>query len=150
MDRAQVISELASSGSIDALLKSHPELSRKKVTRILNGVALLVAQEDEAPRPTSPLYCAYNGYMLGLFKAAAFLAGIHKKQRRRKDAVERIGDFLLEFASQTGKSLDLGKIGHIDALEDQLRPLELQVGRLLSPRPGDFPTRRWSRSPGGG
>jgi hypothetical protein len=128
LDRAQIISDLASSGSIDALLARHPDLSREMVMRILDDAAVLLARDDQGLPPTSPLYRVYNGYMLGLFTAASFVIDVHDEQDRRKAVLHRISEFLLELASQFGKSVDLGNAdsfedaieGHVGALDPEL------------------------------
>lgn len=128
MDRAQVISELASSGSIEALLEHYPELNREAVTRILDDAAVLLAQEDQGPPPTSPLYRAYNGYMLGLFTAASFVFDLREEQHRRRAVLHRISEFLLELASQLGKSVDLGNAETFeDAIEGQAQALDPEL-----------------------
>lgn len=128
MDRAQVISDLASSGSIDALLERHPELSRDAVARILDDAAVLLAQEDQELPPTSPLYRAYNGYMLGLFTAASFVFDAREEQPRRRTVLHRISEFLLELASQFGRAVDLGEADSFeDAIESHARALDAEL-----------------------
>lgn len=128
MDRAKVISDLANSGSIDALLERHPELSREVVTRILDDAAVLLAQEDQGLPPLSPLYRAYNGYMLGLFTAASFVLDVREEQARRSAVVHRISEFLLELASQLGKPVDLGEADTLeDAIEGQVQTFDPEL-----------------------
>lgn len=128
MDRAQVISDLAKNGSIDALLERHPELSREAVIGLLDHAAALLAEEDQEPPPTSPLYRAYNGYMLGLFTAASFAFDVGEEQRRRETVLHRISEFLLELAGQFGTSVDLGEARSFeDAIEGQVHALDPEL-----------------------
>ncbi|HET6893378.1 MAG TPA: hypothetical protein VFH31_19930, partial [Pyrinomonadaceae bacterium] len=102
MDRAQMISELAEVGSIDALLARYNSLSREEVIRALDYAAQLVASDNPPPPPLSPLYCAHNGFMLGLFTAAFILFKIRGVRKRRKFVLERIGELLLVRANEVG------------------------------------------------
>src|SRR5262245_60643774 len=71
MERARIISELARFGSIDALIAAHGSLTAEVVSSVLRYASDLVAAEEAPAFETSPLYRAYNGFMLGPFFAGS-------------------------------------------------------------------------------
>jgi hypothetical protein len=107
MDRARVVSELAELGSIDALLARHESLAREEVVSALRYAADLIAAETEPQLETSPLYRAYNGYMLGLFTAAAMVFSVREETERRETTLHRLLEFLLEIRHEFGRPLTL-------------------------------------------
>ena len=107
MDRPQIIRELAEVGSIDSLLTRYESLSRSDVVDALHAAAN-DAQSWSDPEPLSPLYRAYNGYMLGLFIAGSLLYDHLGKQQRREAVIRRVTDFLLELSTDTRQPLEMG------------------------------------------
>ena len=126
MDRSKMIIELAEVGSIDALLARYDSLTREDVIRALDYAAQLVASDNPPPKPLSPLYCAHNGFMLGLFTAAFILFKIRGTRKRRKFVLEKIGEFLLLLANEVGQNLNMGNSADNleDALETQVREID--------------------------
>jgi hypothetical protein len=128
MDRAKLVSDLARVGSIEGLLAQDPTLTPETVAGVLDHAALLLAEEDRPRQPISPLYRAYNGFMLGLFTAAAFVFDLRQETQRHETVIHRISEFLLEFTHEFGTVIDLEDADNFeDAVDGQLRALDDEI-----------------------
>jgi hypothetical protein len=128
MQRAQILSELADVGSIDALLTRHESLARADVVDALHGAASAEGLVQDV-EPISPIYRAYNGFMLGLFTAGWLLFEQAGKNARRDAIIRRITDFLLELSTDTGHPVELnpGDSSIEDALDAEARARDAQL-----------------------
>src|SRR5262245_53091537 len=130
MDRARIISELARFGSIDALIAAHGSLTAEDVSSVLRYASDLVAAEEAPAFETSPLYRAYNGFMLGLFFAGSLVFKVRDEVDRRRAALARLLEFLFEFRHEFGKELppfDLDAEDLEDAVDASVRELDPEL-----------------------
>ena len=129
IDRARIVSELVELGSIDALLARHDSLTRDEVTSALRYASDLVAAEEGPPFETSPLYRAYNGFMLGVFLAASMVFSVRGEDERQNAAINRLLEFLLELTHEFRKELALdANTGNLeDAIDTTVRELDPEL-----------------------
>ena len=107
MEPARIMSELAELGSIDALLARHDSLTPEAVASALRHASDLLAADAQPRFEVSPLYRAYNGFMLGTFLAGSMVFSVRGEHDRRNLAANRLLEFLLEFTHEFGQPLAL-------------------------------------------